>query len=76
MQRTKRKVQMPLPGKLRAAEYFVQPACFGFGLANDEHLLTGAGIVQFVADFGDIFNRQVVSIDPAATAEAATEGKR
>ena len=84
LQRADGKVQAAVAGKLRAAEDLAQAADFGLGLADDEHLLAAAGVVQLVADLVDdaplnrstdsIGSRQVVSSEPVAMAEAVTEG--
>ena len=54
LQRADGKVQAALLGGPRRAEDIAQPADFGLGLADDEHLLARAGFVQFVADAVDV----------------------
>ena len=48
------KCRRPSCGGLGRAEDVSQPADLGLRLADDEHLLAGAGLVQFVADAVDV----------------------
>ncbi len=54
VQRAQREMEPPLLGQPRGGEDLRQAAHLGLGLANQENLLAGAGVVQFVADLVDV----------------------
>ena len=58
------KCRRSFAGGLRAAEDVAEPADLGVGLADDEHLLARAGLVQFVADPVDVAAEPLDRFDP------------
>ena len=78
LQRADGKVQPSFLGGLRRAEQIAKPANFGLGLADDEHLLAHAGLVQFVAHAVDVAAETLDRFDlqPASRLERSRSHRR
>ena len=53
LQRTDRKMQATVAGKLRTGKHLAQAADLGLGLADEEDILPAAGVVKFLANLVD-----------------------